>query len=90
MFDLRVIDVGVIITRCTNLEKVLVKLGKKKSTYGQSTTHLSKLLPKLEGGGGGGCPILVFGISERLYSEHEPPPLPDTPEKAEEDDDDAN
>jgi hypothetical protein len=30
---------------------------------------MSKLLPKLEGGGGGGCPVLVFGIRRSLYIE---------------------
>lgn len=39
------------------------------SSYGASTTHMSKLLPRIEGGGGGGCPLLVFGISKRLYVE---------------------
>jgi len=38
-------------------------------SYGSSTTHMSKLLPRIEGGGGGGCPILVFGITRRLYVE---------------------
>jgi hypothetical protein len=28
---------------------------------------MSKLLPKIEGGGGGGCPILVIGITEARY-----------------------
>ena len=31
---------------------------------------MSKLLPKIEGGGGGGCPILVFGMKETLYDEN--------------------
>ncbi len=43
-------------------------MGKGKS-YGNSTTHMQKLLPRIEGGGGGGCPILVFGISSKLYLE---------------------
>ena len=30
---------------------------------------MSKLLPRIEGGGGAGCPILVFGISRKLYVE---------------------
>ena len=34
-----------------------------------ATTHMSKLLPKLEGGGGGGCPVLIFGITKKLYVE---------------------
>ena len=36
-------------------------------TTGASTTHMSKLLPKIEGGGAGGCPVLVFGITKKLY-----------------------
>lgn len=60
LFDLRAIEVGVIITRATELAKIFDKLG-------ASTTHLDKLLPRLNGGGGGGCPILVFAITENLY-----------------------
>lgn len=66
LFELRAVSVGVIITRCDSLQQIFNALGKGKS-YGQSTTHMSKLLPKLEGGGGGGCPVLVFGISRNLY-----------------------
>ncbi|KAF0093391.1 MAG: hypothetical protein E1N59_2894 [Puniceicoccaceae bacterium 5H] len=66
LFELRVISVGVIITRCDHLQKIFDSLGRGKS-YGSSTTHMSKLLPKIEGGGGGGCPVLVFGIKESLY-----------------------
>lgn len=66
LFDLRVIDIGIIITRCDELQELFVKLGRGTS-YGASTTHMSKLLPKLEGGGGGGCPVLVFGIRKALY-----------------------
>lgn len=68
LFDLRVISIGVIITRTDELQTTFNKLG-RGSSYGQATTHMSKLLPKLEGGGGGGCPILVFGISNKLYVE---------------------
>ena len=64
LFDLRVIDVGVIVTRATHLQEIFRNLGKKVSDkYGSSTTHMDKLVPRLEGGGGGGCPILVFGIT---------------------------
>lgn len=68
LFDLRVIDVGVIITRSDHLQAVFDELGRGAS-YGSSTTHLSKLLPKLDGGSGGGCPVLVFGITRNLYVE---------------------
>lgn len=90
LFELRVIDVGVIVTRCTNLDEILLR-HRKKSSYGKSTTHVAKLLPKLEGGGGGGCPVLVFGISPALYTETAPAALPDAPSPSDEgeDDDDA-
>lgn len=66
LFELRAISVGVIITRCDELQTIFNQLG-KGSSYGASTTHMSKLLPRIDGGGGGGCPILVFGISKLLY-----------------------
>ncbi len=61
LFDLRAIDVGVIVTRCDELQDIFDGLGKGKS-YGPSTTHMSRLLRRIEGGGGGGCPVAVFGI----------------------------
>jgi hypothetical protein len=70
LFDLRAISVGVVVTRCDELQDLFNGLNKGPS-YGASTTHLSKLLPRIEGGGGGGCPLLVFGISKKLYVEDE-------------------
>lgn len=70
LFDLRAISVGVIITRCDELQDIFDELG-RGSSYGSSTTHLGKLLPRIQGGGGGGCPILVFGIKKSLYKEDE-------------------
>ena len=66
LFELRVVSVGIIITRCDGLQEIFNELGRGTS-YGMSTTHMSKLLPKLEGGGGGGCPVLVLGIRKSLY-----------------------
>jgi hypothetical protein len=68
LFDLQVIDVGVIITRCSELQRIFNLLD-KGSSYGNSTTHMGKLLPRLRGGSGGGCPIVAFGISTALYIE---------------------
>jgi hypothetical protein len=74
LFDLRVIDVGVIITRASPLQQIFRSLGKTvASKYGASTTHMEKLLPRLEGGGGGGCPILAFGITQEKYEEDAAP-----------------
>jgi hypothetical protein len=68
LFDLRVIEVGIIVTRSTHLQEIFKSLGKKVGNkYGASTTHMDKLLPRIEGGGGGGCPILVFGITRSRY-----------------------
>ncbi len=69
LFDLRAIDVGIIITRCDELQEVFDDLGKGKN-YGSSTTHMSRLLPRIEGGGGG-CPIAVFGIGKAAYVEND-------------------
>lgn len=66
LFDLRAIDVGVIITRGSELQSIFKALG-QGNKYGASTTHMNKLLPKLEGGGGGGCPIVVFAITKECY-----------------------
>lgn len=68
LFELRAIDAGVIITRCTELQQIFNKLGRGPS-FGNSTTHMAKLLPRLEGGGGGGCPVVVFGIRGAAYVE---------------------
>jgi hypothetical protein len=68
LFDLRAIDAGVIITRCTELQQIFNKLGRGAS-FGNSTTHMAKLLPRLEGGSGGGCPVVVFGIRDTAYVE---------------------
>lgn len=68
LFDLRVISVGVIITKSDELAGLLSDLG-VWGKYGTSTTWMSKLLPRIRGGGGGGCPLLVFGIRKAIYKE---------------------
>jgi hypothetical protein len=66
LFDLRAISVGVIITRCDHLQEIFDEMGRGAS-YGSSTTHMSRLLPRIEGGSGGGCPVLVFGMTRGLF-----------------------
>jgi hypothetical protein len=82
LFELRVIDLGIIITRTDDLQDIFNKLGRKTS-FGESTTHMRKLLPKVEGGGAGGCPVIVFGISPALYVEDEEPISPEEIAQAE-------
>ncbi|MGI8840041.1 MAG: BglII/BstYI family type II restriction endonuclease [Caulobacteraceae bacterium] len=72
LFDLRVIDVGIIVTRCSELHSLFVEVGRDKQSYGSSTTHMDKLVPRLEGGGGGGCPVVAFGIRRATYVDDRP------------------
>jgi hypothetical protein len=66
LFELNVLSVGIIVTRATELQNIFVELGKGKS-YGNSTTHMGKLRPKLENRASGGCPVLAFGIKKSAY-----------------------
>ncbi|MBW4090827.1 MAG: restriction endonuclease [Proteobacteria bacterium] len=74
LFELRAIDAGIILTRDSELQELFVELGKAES-YGNSTTHHEKLWPRLEGGGGGGCPILTFAITRAAYVDDGPEAL---------------
>jgi hypothetical protein len=58
--DLHVLSVGVMITRLTELNLHFEKLG-------ASTTHWDKLIPKVDGGGAGGCPLLLVGMGMACY-----------------------
>ncbi len=64
--QLHVLSVGVIITRLTELQGLFVQLGKGQS-YGASTTHWDKLIPKVDGGGAGGCQLLLIGMGLNCY-----------------------
>jgi len=75
--ELGIIDLGIIVTRDYKMQDFLVnssltyksadgssKLLKHK--YGASTTWMGKLLPRLEAGRSGGCPILVVGMTPHI------------------------
>ena len=64
--ELRILSVGVIITRLSELQGLFDQLGKGDS-YGNSTTHWNKLIPKVDGGGAGGCPLLLVGMGLNCY-----------------------
>jgi hypothetical protein len=66
LHQLRVVSVGVIITRLSELQGIFDNLG-IGTKYGTSTTHWDKLVPKIDGGGAGGCPVLAVGISPKCY-----------------------
>ena len=63
---LNVLSVGVIITRVSELQELFNQLGKGAS-YGASTTHWNKLIPKIDGGGAGQCPLLLIGMGLDCY-----------------------
>ena len=67
--ELRVLAVGVMVTRMSELQELFNSLGKGKS-YGASTTHWDKLIPKVDGGGAGGCPLLLVGMGMNCYDPH--------------------
>jgi hypothetical protein len=69
LFELNVLSVGIIITRADELQGIFDKLGKGES-YGPSTTHMSKLVPKMKNRASGGCPVLGFGMKATLYDEN--------------------
>lgn len=67
-FEYDQISVGVLATRSTDLDPWFKRLG-IYSKYGASTTQMGKLLPRLNAGRNGGCPVLVFGITTKLIEE---------------------
>jgi hypothetical protein len=72
LFERGALSVGVVVTRGEDLKSAIIapltKRGlKPSSSYGESTTHVGKLIPRVEGGGAGGCPVLVFGITAKLF-----------------------
>jgi hypothetical protein len=71
LFELRTIQVGIIVTRSWELQAIFRRLGKGAS-YGKATTHHEKLWPKVEGGGAGGCPVLTFAIKPALFFDDGP------------------
>jgi Restriction endonuclease BglII len=66
LFDLNVLSVGIIITRADELQAIFKAVG-KKTAAGASTTHMSKLIPKMYNRAAGGCPVLGFGITMQKY-----------------------
>lgn len=66
LFELNVLSVGIIITRADELQDLFKDLG-KGAAAGMSTTHMSKLIPKMYNRASGGCPVLALGITKKKY-----------------------
>ena len=66
------IAVGVIVTRGPDLQSLISGVIRSKDggfKYGSSSTHWDKLVPRVDLGGGGECPLLLIGIEpERIDS----------------------
>jgi len=62
--------VGVVVTRGPQLQRIIkptVRNKEKREKFGESTTHWTKLMPRIDLGGGGECPLLLVGIQpERI------------------------
>ena len=67
-FEFGIIDVGIIVTRSTELVDIFKKLDINKK-YGPSTTHMDKLIYRLDSRRNGGCPILAIGIRKAVVEE---------------------
>jgi len=61
-YECGIISCGVIITRSEQLNPVFAKLGVKQK-YGASTTWMGKLIPRINAGRHGGCPLFIVGIT---------------------------
>jgi hypothetical protein len=82
LHELGIISVGIIITRSDELQSLFDALGWVKdkkgewqrvgAKYGASTTHWSKLMPRVNAGGGGSCPLLLIGIKKECYVDDMP------------------
>jgi hypothetical protein len=48
------------------LQEIFDELGRGRS-FGNSTTHMGKLILKLNNRASGGCPVLAFGIKKAAY-----------------------
>lgn len=68
-FDCGLIDVGVIVTRSSELNDLFRQIKDEKGDflikkYGASTTWIGKLIYRLDSRRNGGCPILAVGIKK--------------------------
>jgi len=57
--------VGIIVTRGAKLQRLikpLVRNTRGDEKFGESTTHWNKLVPRVNLGGGGECPLFLIGI----------------------------
>jgi hypothetical protein len=73
LHELNVFSVGVIITRMDELQELFDGLYDEEGScgrkYGASTTHWGKLMPRVENGAAGSCPLLLIGIQPTCHED---------------------
>jgi hypothetical protein len=69
-YECNIISCGIIITRSEELNPVFKELGIMQK-YGASTTWMGKLLPRINSGRHGGCPLLIVGITPAAFDDLE-------------------
>ena len=78
LHELDVISLGIIITRCDELQGLFKSLGRGSDgkplsqKYGASTTHWSKLRDRIGNSDAGMCPVLMIGIRNECYVDDMP------------------
>lgn len=76
-YECDVISVGIVLTRAEELNDIFRSVTYEKngkeyklySKYGASTTHINKLLERLDSRRNGGCPILAIGIKKECFTD---------------------
>jgi len=66
LHQIGVLSVGVIVTPLWEMQDEFKRIG-KGGAKGKATTHWDKLIPKVNGGGAGGCPLLLIGLGFACY-----------------------
>jgi hypothetical protein len=69
-YECGIISCGIIITRSEQLNTAFGSLG-VKAKYGASTTWIGKLIPRINSGRNGGCPLMVVGITPKVIIDME-------------------
>ena len=74
LFECKMISAAVIITRDQSLNDAFKEIPDEAGKpifrkYGSSSTWMGKLLPKLDSGEAGGCPVLAIGIKKSCIEE---------------------
>ena len=73
-YELNIISAGVIFTRGESLDKAFSIItdqnGKSvKGKYGASSTHIDRLITRVDSGQAGGCPIWILGIKDTCVTD---------------------